>query len=254
MRYYSDPAFRKGAFTNPDASARQKAIDLTKAGIDALAETGARTMTLWLGEDGFDYPFQGNHDRLWQMEVDGIAEVAAHNPDIDVSIEYKPNEPRAFALLNDVGTTLLAIREAGAPNLGVTLDLAHVLYANEQPAMAVALVARHSRLLGVHLNDGYAKRDDGLMVGAVNTMTTLEFLYALDGIGYDGTIYFDTFPDATGLDPVAECAHNIKTVKGMRRAVRALRGDNRFRAAVEAQDAVTAQRILQNQVFPAGED
>ena len=54
------------------------------------------------------------------------------------------------------------------PNLGVTLDFAHVLYADEQPAFAAALIARHSRLLGVHLNDGYGKRDDGLMVGAVH--------------------------------------------------------------------------------------
>ena len=39
---------------------------------------------------------------------------------------------------------LLAIREVGLPNLGVTLDFAHVLYADEQPAFAAALVARHS--------------------------------------------------------------------------------------------------------------
>ena len=68
----------------------------------------------------------------------------------------------------DVATTLLAIREIDRPNLGVTLDFAHVLYADEMPAYAAALVARHSRLLGVHLNDGYGKRDDGLMVASVH--------------------------------------------------------------------------------------
>ncbi len=93
-----------------------------------------------------------------------------------ISIEYKPNEPRAFSVLRDVGTTLLAIAVTGARNLGVTLDFAHVLYAGEQPAFAAALVARTSRLLGVHLNDGYGGRDDGLMVGAVHTQQTLELL------------------------------------------------------------------------------
>ena len=34
----------------------------------------------------------------------------------------------------DVGTTLLAIREVDRPNLGVTLDFAHVLFADEMPA------------------------------------------------------------------------------------------------------------------------
>ena len=249
MRYYSDPAFRLGALTHPDPAVRQKAIDLTRRGIDALAEAGGATMTLWLGQDGFDYPFQGDHSALWAMEVEGIAEIAAHNPAIDIAIEYKPNEPRAFSLIGDIGTTLLAIRDAGAPNLGVTLDFAHVLYANEQPAFAVALAARHSRLLGVHLNDGYAKRDDGLMVGAVNTMTTLEFLHALETVGYGGVIYFDTFPDATGLDPVAECARNIRTVEGMRRAVRRLKGDNAFAAAMAAQDAVAAIGTVQDLLF-----
>ena len=33
MRYYSEPAFALGAFTNPDKLIRQKAIDLTKRGM-----------------------------------------------------------------------------------------------------------------------------------------------------------------------------------------------------------------------------
>ena len=34
MRYYSDPGFKIGAFTNPDPSVRRAAIDLTKRGLD----------------------------------------------------------------------------------------------------------------------------------------------------------------------------------------------------------------------------
>ncbi|WP_395817824.1 sugar phosphate isomerase/epimerase family protein [Devosia sp.] len=245
MRYYSDPAFKLGAFTHPDEAIRRKAIDLTKAGLDALAEAGGRTMTLWLGQDGFDYPFQVDYSRLWELEIAGIAEVCAHSPDLDISIEYKPNEPRAFCLLGDLGTTLLAIREVGAKNLGVTLDFAHVLYAGEQPGLSAALAARSSRLLGVHLNDGYGKRDDGLMVGSVNATATVEFLYTLERIGYRGVLYFDTFPDATGLDPVAECAHNIRTVKAMQGAVARLMATNALAEALDRQDAVTGQRLVQ---------
>ena len=109
MRYYSDPAYNAGAFTHPDQKVRRAAIDLTKCGIDALAAAGGSLMTLWLGQDGFDYPFQCDYAELWALEVEGIREVAAHNPSVDISIEYKPNEPRAFSLLGDVGTTLLAI-------------------------------------------------------------------------------------------------------------------------------------------------
>ena len=176
MRYYTDPKFKLGAFTNPEAAVRRKALDLTKAGIDAAAESGIDLMTIWLGQDDFDTPFQVDYARLWEWEVEGIREVAEHNPAVNISIEYKPNEPRAFVLLPDMATTLHAILEAGSPNLGVTLDFAHMLYANEQPANAAMLAARHSRVLGVHLKDGYAKRDDGLMVGAVHTIQTIETL------------------------------------------------------------------------------
>jgi xylose isomerase len=249
MRYYTNPAFKLGAFTHPDESIRREAIDLTKAGIDAAREAGSNLMTIWLGQDGFDYAFQADYDRMWQHEIDGIREVCEHDADCMISIEYKPNEPRSYSLMPDCATTLLAIKEAGCKNLGVTLDFAHVLYADEQPAFAAAMIARHSRVLGVHLNDGYAKRDDGLMVGAVHSIQTIELLRQIRRDGYDGAIYFDTFPDMTGLDPVHECEVNIKTVKRMLKIVDRLDGDNRLSGAIDRQDAVSAQAILQEAMF-----
>lgn len=244
MRYYTNPAFKRGAFTNPDPAVRREAVDLTKRGIDAARAMDAPMMTLWLGQDGFDYAFQCDYGKLWADEVAGIAEVAAHDPDCLVSIEYKPNEPRSYCLLRDAATTLLAIDEAAAPNLGVTIDFAHALYADEQPANAAALVMRRSRLLGLHLNDGYAKRDDGLMVGAVHAQATLELLAEVKRGGFEGAIYFDTFPDASGLDPVAECAANIRTVTQMLDAVARMEGDNRLADAKANHDPVTAQEIV----------
>lgn len=249
MRYYSNPAFKIGAFTNPDPAIRREAIDLTKRGIDAAREAGSNLMTLWLGQDGFDYAFQADYATVWAQEVDGIREVAAHDPDCLISIEYKPNEPRSYALLPDAATTLLALKEVGLPNTGVTLDFAHVLYADEQPGFAASLIARHSRILGVHLNDGYAKRDDGLMVGAVHSIQTIELLREVKRAGFDGPIYFDTFPDITGLDPVHECETNIATVRKFMRVVDRLDADNRLSTAIALQDAVSSQAILQEIMF-----
>ena len=44
------------------------------AGFAVLASA---LMTLWLGQDGFDYAFQADYARLWAMEIEGIREVAA---------------------------------------------------------------------------------------------------------------------------------------------------------------------------------
>lgn len=244
MRYYTNPAFKLGAFTNPEKSVRREAIDMTKRGVDAARAMGADLMTLWLGQDGFDYNFQLDYAEAWDLEIAGIREVAEHDPACRISIEYKPDEPRAHALLRDCATTLLAIDEVGAPNLGVTLDFAHALYAGEQPAYAAHLIHRRSRLLGVHLNDGYAKRDDGLMVGAVHLRSTLELLRQIRRDGYGGALYFDTFPDASGLDPVAECETNIQTVNRLLAVADRLDADNRLGEAQARQDGVASQSIV----------
>ncbi len=251
MRYYSNPAFAIGAFTNPDRAVRQDAIDLTKRGIDACAEMGGELMTLWMGQDGFDYAFQADYRRMWDDTVAAIAAVADHAPHVGIAIEYKPNEPRAYALMPDVGITLLAIKEIGRPNLGVTLDFAHVLYADEMPAHTAHLIARHARLLGVHLNDGYGKRDDGLMAGTVHPVQTVELFAELERIGYDGVVYFDTFPDQSGLDPMEEARTNVQLVERLRMIARQLASHPALQAAIDRQDAAQSQRLIAAALYGA---
>lgn len=245
MRYYTDPGYKLGAFTHPDKTVRRTAIDETKRGLDVLAEMGGSLMTLWMGQDGFDYSFQMDYARAWGDTIEAMAEVADHNPAIDIALEYKPNEPRAFALMPDAATTLLALKEIDRANTGVTLDFAHVLYADEMPAFAAALIARHSRILGVHLNDGYGKWDNGLMVGAVHPIQTVELLVELARSGYDGAIYFDTFPDHSGLDPVEEARTNIEVVRRLQATAARLVSDKNLQAAIARQDAPLAMRLVQ---------
>jgi sugar phosphate isomerase/epimerase len=249
MRYYTDPGFRLGAFTHPNAAVRRAAIDLTKAGMDACATLGGKVMTLWMGQDGFDYSFQADYARMWEDTLAAVAEVADHNPTIDVALEYKPNEPRAFALMPDMGTTLLALREVNRANTGVTLDFAHVLYAGEMPAQAAQLAARYSRILGVHLNDGYGKRDDGLIAGAVHPVQTVELFVALDAAGYDGVIYFDTFPDHGGMDPVAEARANIHLTERLRTIAAGVAKDAALAAGRAGQDAAAVTRIVTQALY-----
>lgn len=245
MRYYTNPGYKLGAFTHPDKTVRRAAIDETKRGLDVLADMGGRLMTLWMGQDGFDYSFQMDYARAWANTVEAMIEVSDHNPSIDIALEYKPNEPRAFALMPDAATTLLALKDIARPNTGVTLDFAHVLYADEMPAFAASLIARHSRILGVHLNDGYGKWDNGLMVGAVHPIQTIELLVELQHCGYDSAIYFDTFPDHSGLDPVDEARTNIEVVQRLQAIAARLASNADLQAAIMRQDAPVAMRLVQ---------
>jgi sugar phosphate isomerase/epimerase len=251
MRYYSDPGFKLGAFTHSDATVRQAAIDLTKKAMDLLEQTGGDLLTIWLGQDGWDYPFQVDYETIWEAETEAIREVADHNPRIKISIEYKPSEPRSFSLLSNLAMTLLAIKKVDRPNLGVTLDFAHVLYAGELPAFTAALIQHESQLLEIHLNDGYGRRDDGLMVGAVNLVQTLELLFQLIRKGFDGVIYFDTFPDITGLDPVQECENNIAMVNALWGVAKRLTSQTDLLEAIKRQDAVVSQNLVRQAIFGA---
>ena len=249
MRYYTNPAFKLGAFTNPNKKVRQEAIDLTKAAIDALREIDSNLLTIWLGQDGFDYGFQVDYKKIWDDEINAIREVAEYDKDCLVSIEYKPNEPRAYSLLSNLGTTLLAIKDINLKNIGVTIDFAHILYSNEQPALVAALIDKHSQILGLHLNDGYGKRDDGLMVGSVHQLATIELLYHITKSKYQGPIYFDTFPDTTNMDPIKECELNISTVKQQLKLVDKLIKNNELSTAIENQDSITSHRIFNSILY-----
>ena len=111
------------------------------------------------------------------------------------------------------------------------------MYSNEQPALVAALIDKHSQILGLHLNDGYGKRDDGLMVGSVHQLATIELLYHITKSKYQGPIYFDTFPDTTNMDPIKECELNISTVNQQLKLVDKLIQNNELSTAIENQDS-----------------
>ena len=251
MRYYSDPGFKLGAFTHPDSRVRQAAIDLTKKAMDLLEQTGGNLLTIWLGQDGWEYPFQVDYEAIWEAEIDAIREVADHNPTIQISIEYKPSEPRTFSLLSNLGMTLLASKKWTAQILASRWTSLTSFSPANSPAFAAALIQRESQLLGIHLNDGYGRRDDGLMVGAVNLMQTLELLFQLVRKGFDGVIYFDTFPDITGLDPVQECENNIAMVNALWGVAKRLTEQKDLLEAIKRQDAVVSQNLIRQAILGA---
>ncbi len=211
IRFYSDNDFLNGAYTNLDNNIRKKAIDLTLRAIDELVQVGGKLLTIWPGPEGFDYPFQIDYSRALDYLSDAISQVSEYNPEIQIAIEYKPNDPRSYNLLPNVASTLNFVKQINKSNLGITIDYCHQLMAGEYPAFALESVIKEKKLFGLHLNDGFGFRDDGLMIGTSSLIQTLEFFYVLSKYNYNGIIYFDTFP--LYIDPVKECELNITTAK-----------------------------------------
>jgi xylose isomerase len=241
--------FRMGSFTNPDPALRQAAVDLCRAGIDVARRLDATYLKLWPGQDGHDYPFQVDHARLWDLQLEGVRRVVETDPGFQVGIEYKLKEPRMHMAFSTAARTLLGIEEIGAPNLGIVMDMGHSLFAKESPADAVQLIARRGRLLSVEVNDNLREWDDDMVVGSVHPVETLEFLWALRRIGWDRPILLDQFPFRE--DPVGAAALSIRAIEGMERLLDRI--DSAALAdAQERQDALAAQALVLAELVGAG--
>ena len=160
---------------------------------------------------------------------------------LNVSIEYKPYEERTFAVLDSWGSARQMVRDVGCPNLGITLDFCHMLMKKENPAFAASLLLKEDKLFGIHLNDGEGSVDDGLMVGAVNPWKLIELYYYLKAYGYQGIIYFDTFPKRESA--VSEATMNIAVCRKVESLVSRI-GLERISRIISQRDSVSAMEML----------
>jgi xylose isomerase len=243
--------FVRGSFTNPDAAVRRQTIDRAKRAIEIAREVGADYMKLWPGQDGYDYPFQADYGQLNEYCVNGVREVAQFDPQMRIAIEYKFKEPRTHICFSTAARTLLAIAEMGVDNVGIVYDLGHSLFAKETPADALQLVHRAGKLYGVEMNDNWREWDDDLTVGSVHFIETLEFLVALRRIEWKGLWALDQFPFRE--DPVEAARASIRTLRKMNRLLDRL-DHKRLRAAQDAQDALAAQRLVQDLLLGDGDE
>lgn len=233
--------FVNGEFTNVDEKVRREAIDLCKGAIDACRAIGGEVVTIWQAYDGYDYPFQISYESAWKRMISAFQEIADYGSDLKISIEYKPFEPRNYAMLDGIGTVLYALKEIDRPNMGVTLDFCHMLMKHDNPAYALALAAKENRLFGLHMNDGYCAMDSGLIFGSVNLSQCIEFVYYLKKYNYDGVVFFDTFPVREDAEP--EINANIETFKKINDMIDRV-GMDKFEEIISKNDAVAAQQFL----------
>lgn len=245
---WTEPIWQRGALTSPNPKVREQAIARGKLAVDIARLLGATKMCLWPGEDGWDYHFQSNYNFLWDSTVDGIREIAEYGADIQIGIEYKMKEPRTHMLIGTAAKAALLGIEVGLPNVGAYLDFGHALMANENPAESVALLSRHKRLVGVHVNDNYGSGDDDVIVGSVHFWAIIEFLYELERNGYDDWISLDIVPTRENI--VEACQQSIINLNNLYSLIQRL-DQNKLKSAQKEMDAIRAQAIAQEMIIKA---
>ena len=184
----------RGSFSSALESERKEVVEDLKIAMDYAEKLGCNRISTCLLNEGHDYVFEMDYFKAYDATERAIAEAAAHNPNVKISIEYKINDPRARCLLGGAGETLVFCESIGLANVGVTLDIGHAIQAGERPAQSAALLARSNRLFYVHLNDNDKFWDWDMLPGAYNFWDFIEFMYYLKKIGYEDWFGYDIFP------------------------------------------------------------
>jgi xylose isomerase len=232
----------RGSFASNDGKIRAAAIQEVKKSMEWAKQLNCEVIDLWFGQDGYDYPFQGNFLAAWDALIDGVRECAEHVPEVKIVLEYKPKEPRTHCYIATVGKTLLLIDKVNRPNVGAMIDVGHALMAYENTAESAALLQYFGeKLFYMHFNDNWRLWDDDMTVGSVHTIEMLELLYWLDRMNYTGWYALDIFPYRE--NGVRAAQESIRWIQGLQDILDRI-GRERFEAVIASGDSMDASALL----------
>jgi sugar phosphate isomerase/epimerase len=238
---FTDKDYGKGCVTSLDKKIRNKALDYLREMSDVALEMDCKIVNLWMAQDGYDYLLTAdyNQEREWLKEA--TATLAEAYPNLRFALEYKPKEPRNFSYHARMADTILAAKETGCSNVGITIDTGHSFVGGENVAEAVVLAKRAGDLLfHMHFNDNHGSWDDDMIVSSVHSTCYVELMFWLRKTGYEGWLSMDQYPyREDAIDAISESIHWIKKYEQI-----VDQYYNDIEALIKLNDAVETSRFL----------
>ena len=235
--------FGKGSITSTDRVIRSRALDYLKEMSDVALEMDCEILNLWLGQDGYDYLLTTDYDQEREWLREATAHLAGTYPTLRFALEYKPKEPRNFSYHARMANTILAAKETGFSNVGVTIDTGHSFVGGENVAEAVVLAKRAGDLLfHMHFNDNHGSWDDDMIVSTVHMTCYVELLFWLRKTGYNGWLSMDQYPYRE--DAIEAISESILWVKKYEQIVDKYYDE--IDSLIKLNDAVKTSRFLRN--------
>jgi xylose isomerase len=214
-RLWEHPKTIDGAFTSNDGSERRYALERAKRSIDIANGLGCRELVLWLAREGTYIREAKDPVESVDRIVAAIDALLAHDPNIRILGEMKPNEPMDMAYLPTVGHFMgLLYRTAEPARVGVLIESAHSILAGLDPSDDMAYALWHKKLWSVHLNDQNGlKYDQDKSFGSVDLRRAFNTVWVLERAGYQGCIGLDVKPMRT--TKVADQTKHLANSKAM---------------------------------------
>ncbi len=248
MNVWGDGKWALGSLSNPDPAIRRDAADVITQGMKTARVLGCRLVSLWPGQDGFDYPFEVDYTRQIDWFVEGLQACADTVPDVRICVEYKPKEPRTHLLFDNAARTMWILTKVARPNVGVLLDVGHGLFAYENVAQTAALLQREGWLDLIHFNDNYGEWDWDMIPGTLRFWEMLELVFWLREVNYTGWYSIDIIsPRGDPIQAVQQSVTNIRRYVALAEKL----DRPALLANLNAGEPMANLKLLSDQVFAA---
>ncbi len=175
-----------GAYTSNNPADRQYAKDRSRRTIDIANALDCKLVVLWLAREG-TYIREAKDSRLAvERIVEAINDMLAYNPEIEIAIEPKPNEPMDQAYIPTTGHAVAVSYLTSDPDrVGVNIESAHAILAGLDPSDEMGFALAYDKLFTVHLNDQNGlKFDEDKTFGSVDLRRAFNQVRILDEYDY----------------------------------------------------------------------
>ncbi len=160
-RLWFDKRTNDGGYTASLKEDYEFAIWRSLRSVDIAKALGTNKVQLWLAREG-TLCAEGKNpvEKIRQMK-DAIDTILKYDPDVQILVEPKPNEPIDRSYSGTCGHALAMGAQTVDPSrVGVCIESAHSIMAGLDPAADMAFALAWGKLWGVHLNDQNGIRYD----------------------------------------------------------------------------------------------
>ena len=201
-RLWFSPMTIDGAYTSNDPKCRRYALERSLRCIDIAGYLGTDLVVLWLAREGTYLRESKNGRRSFELLVEALDTMLAHDKQIRLAIEPKPNEPMDHAYLPTIGHALAIAQLTRDPKrVGCLIESAHAILAGLDPADEIDFAMTFGKLWSLHLNDQNGlKFDQDKPFASANLRVAFNQVRALERNGYGKQgqyVCFDVHPFRT---------------------------------------------------------
>ena len=171
-----------GGYTSNRASDREYAWKRTQRSVDIARIVGAKSIVLWLAREGTYIREAKNARVAYERILELIDRTLSYDPEIEIWIEPKPNEPTDVAYVPTTGHAVaLAYASRDHARVKVVIESAHAMLAGLDASDEMAFALAHRKLGSVHLNDQNGlKYDQDKNFGSANLRAAFNQVLVLE--------------------------------------------------------------------------